>query len=128
MGDLEEVKVVAPPDEDEKKDAEKPEPPYLKYLNQMKEGRNVCQQKYNALERPHQLGILASLAALFLFLFILIIVAICSPSDWTNYARISEDGKYVVTDTTCGPIQGYVNVSPTFFKVHDGKFRQIREF
>ena len=97
---------MAPSDEDEKKDAEKPEPPYLKYLNQMKEGRNVCQQKYNALERPHQLGILASLAALFLFLFILIIVAICSPSDWTNYARISEDGKYVVTDTTCGPIQG----------------------
>merc|ERR1712223_1494873 len=108
VGDLEEVKVVAPSDEEEKKDDEKPEPPYTKYLNQMKEGRNVCQQKYNALERPHQLGILASLAALFLFLFILIIVAICSPSDWTNYARITEDGKYVVTDTTCGPIQGLV--------------------
>jgi len=107
-GDLEEVKVVAPSDEDEKKDAEKPEPPYSKYLNQLNEGRNVCQQKYNALERPHQLGILATLAALLLFLFILIIVGICSPSDYTNYARISVDGKFVVTDTTCGPIQGLV--------------------
>ena len=43
--------MVAPSDEDEKKDAEKPEPPYSKYLNQLNEGRNVCQQKYNALER-----------------------------------------------------------------------------
>ena len=43
--------MVVPSDEDEKKDAEKPEPPHLKYLNQLKEGRNVCQLKYNALER-----------------------------------------------------------------------------
>jgi len=110
-GDLEEVKVVVPSDEDEKKDAEKPESSPCsipKYLNQLKEGRNVCQQKYNALERPHQLGILATLAGLLLLLFILIIVAICSPSQWTNYARMSEDGKYVVTDTTCGPVQGLV--------------------
>ena len=49
--DLEEVKVVVPSDEDEKKDAEKPDPCHLKYLNRLKEGRNVCQQKYNALER-----------------------------------------------------------------------------
>ena len=54
LGDLEEVKVVVPSDEDEKKDAEKPDPCHLKYLNRLKEGRNVCQQKYNALERYGQ--------------------------------------------------------------------------
>ena len=43
--------MVVPSDEDEKKDAEKPDPCHLKYLNRLKEGRNVCQQKYNALER-----------------------------------------------------------------------------
>ena len=108
--ELEEVKVVSDKEaagaEDEKKDAEKPEPPYNKYLSQLREGRDVCKQRYEALDRPKQLGILAVLAGLLLFLFILILVGICAPSDWTNYARISEDGQYVVTHTTCGPIQG----------------------
>ena len=50
-GDLEEVKIDIETEDDEKKDAEKPEPPYSKYLNQLKEGGNACQLKYNALER-----------------------------------------------------------------------------
>ena len=68
----------------------------------------MCQQKYNALDRPKQLGLLATLAGLILFLFILILVGICAPSEWTNYARVSDDGKFVTTHTTCGPIQGLV--------------------
>lgn len=110
-GDLEEVKVVEGEASEEKKDPEKAEQAaasYTKYLNQLKEGKNVCQQKYEALDRSKQLGVLAVLAALFLFLFILIIVGICAPSNWTNYSRITQDGQYVLTHTTCGPIQGLV--------------------
>ena len=113
--ELEEVKVVSGDEAageatDEKKDPEKSDKPYQKYLNQVsnqaQEARNVCQQKYNALDRPKQLAVKAVLAGLALLLFILLLVGICTPSDWTNYARISEDGKYVSTHTTCGPVQG----------------------
>ena len=109
-GELEEVKVVEGEDkgedgEDEKKD---PEKPYSKYLNQACEARDICLQKYNGLERPKQLAVLGTAGSLLLLLFILIIVCIATPSQWTNYARISECGKYVTTHTNCGPIQGLV--------------------
>ena len=108
--ELEEVKVISGDEEasgkDEKKDPEKPEQPYLKYLNYAKDAKNSAVQKYNALDRQKQLGVLGGVAAFLLFLFIIILVAICTPSDWTNYARISEDGQFVTTHTTCGPVKG----------------------
>ena len=115
-GELEEVKVVEGEDkgedgEDEKKD---PEKPYSKYLNQACEARDICLQKYNGLERPKQLAVLGTAGSLLLLLFILIIVAIATPSQWTNYARISECGKYVTTHTNCGPIQGLVEAYDQF--------------
>ena len=94
----------------EKSDPEKPDKPYQKYLNQgcqaAKDAKDFCHQKYDALDRQKQLGVLGSICLLLLILFIIILVAICTPSAWTNSARISEDGKFVTTHTICGPIKG----------------------
>jgi len=120
--ELEEVKVVSgdeeAPADAEKSDPEKPDKPYQKYLNQgcqaAKDAKDFCHQKYDALDRQKQLGVLGSICLLLLILFIIILVAICTPSAWTNSARISEDGKFVTTHTICGPIKGLVEGEDQF--------------
>jgi carboxylesterase type B len=120
--ELEEVKVVSgdeeAPADAEKTDPEKPDKPYQKYLNQgcqaAKDAKDLCHQKYEALDRQKQLGVLGSIVLLLLILFIIILVAICTPSAWTNNARISEDGKFVTTHTICGPIKGLVEGEDQF--------------
>lgn len=118
QGELEEVKVISgdeeAPGKDEKKDPEKPDKPYLKYLNYAKDAKNSAEQKFNALDRQKQYGVIGGAAAFLLFLFIIILVAICTPSDWTNYARISEDGQFVTTHTSCGPVKGLVEGQDQF--------------
>ena len=58
--ELEEVKVISGDEEaaatDEKKDSEKPEKPYNKYLNHAKDAKNQILTSYNALDRQKQLG------------------------------------------------------------------------
>ena len=62
--ELEEVKVISGDEEaaatDEKKDAEKPEKPYNKYLNHAKDAKNQILTSYNALDRQKQLGMFSS--------------------------------------------------------------------
>ena len=67
--------------------------------------KGACAEQYEELDTERKCALCGIVFGLLLLVLVVILVAACTPVGWLNAARIA-NGKFIVTHTACGPVQG----------------------
>jgi hypothetical protein len=73
-----------------------------------------CVRIWHETDKNKKCFLCAAVSAILLIVLFVVLIALCTRPSWTNEARISVSGRFIVTHTTCGPVQGVVD-SPDQF-------------